>query len=194
MSQVDQIRVAGNSVVVEYTPTIPHCSMATLIGLCIRVKLLRSLPRRYKVRVAISEGSHSQEEAVNKQLNDKERVAAAMENKHLLDVVNKCLQGSDRLTGPPLSASLIARLLGPLAEGTAPPSSSPKSSSGSGEVPHPLTAAASPGLQAIAAAARAPAPHSLMEPQRPTPAAGEDVSAWFEKQAGLPPLVIDVLA
>ena len=31
--------------------------------------------------------------AVNKQLNDKERVAAAIENGRLLDVVNKCLAG-----------------------------------------------------------------------------------------------------
>lgn len=34
---------------VQFTPTIPHCSMATLIGLAIRVKLLRSLPERFKV-------------------------------------------------------------------------------------------------------------------------------------------------
>ena len=33
-----------------FTPTIPHCSMATLIGLSIRVLLLRSLPVRYKVK------------------------------------------------------------------------------------------------------------------------------------------------
>ena len=39
-----------NSVLdVRFTPTIPHCSMATLIGLCIRVKLIRSLPPRLKV-------------------------------------------------------------------------------------------------------------------------------------------------
>lgn len=34
---------------IEFTPTIPHCSMATLIGLSIKVKLLRSLPDRFKV-------------------------------------------------------------------------------------------------------------------------------------------------
>ena len=34
---------------VQGNPTIPHCSMATLIGLSIRVKLLRSLPPRFKV-------------------------------------------------------------------------------------------------------------------------------------------------
>jgi metal-sulfur cluster biosynthetic enzyme len=81
----------GNTVSVQFTPTIPHCSMATLIGLCLRVKLLRVLPSRFKVTIEIYPGSHQSEEAVNKQLNDKERVAAALENKHLLDVVNKCI-------------------------------------------------------------------------------------------------------
>ena len=32
---------------------------ATLIGLCIRVKLQRSLPRRFKVDVVVAPGSHS---------------------------------------------------------------------------------------------------------------------------------------
>lgn len=82
---------ATNKVSVNFTPTIPHCSMATLIGLSIRVKLLRSLPGRFKVTVKITPGSHQSEDAVNKQLNDKERVAAALENAHLLDIVNKCI-------------------------------------------------------------------------------------------------------
>ena len=44
-----------NKVNVVFTPTIPHCSMATLIGLSIRVKLLRSLPPRFKVCIFLSE-------------------------------------------------------------------------------------------------------------------------------------------
>jgi len=55
------------------------------------VKLLRSLPIRYKVDIQITPGSHQSEDAINKQLADKERVAAALENGHLLDVVNQCL-------------------------------------------------------------------------------------------------------
>ena len=86
---------ARNRVVVQFTPTVPHCSMATLIGLCIRVKLLRSLPRRFKVTIMITPGAHASEVAVNKQLADKERVAAALENKHLLDVVDKCIARTD---------------------------------------------------------------------------------------------------
>ena len=42
---------SGNYVTVHFTPTIPHCSMATLIGLSIKVRLLRALPDRFKVGV-----------------------------------------------------------------------------------------------------------------------------------------------
>lgn len=78
-------------VLVHFTPTIPHCSMASLIGLSIRLKLLQTLPARLKVDVCISPGTHASEHAINKQLADKERVAAALENPHLLEVINKCL-------------------------------------------------------------------------------------------------------
>jgi metal-sulfur cluster biosynthetic enzyme len=43
-----------DKITVRFTPTIPHCSMATLIGLCLRVKLFRSLPpTKFKVDVLI---------------------------------------------------------------------------------------------------------------------------------------------
>ncbi|MGB1599572.1 MAG: hypothetical protein ACPIOQ_42885 [Promethearchaeia archaeon] len=82
---------AKNRIHVFFTPTVPHCSASTLIGLSIRVKLMRSLPSRYKIDVAITPGAHMQEAQVNKQLADKERVAAALENSSLIDVVHKCL-------------------------------------------------------------------------------------------------------
>ncbi|NXI43099.1 MIP18 protein, partial [Galbula dea] len=95
LNVVEQVRVkvndAESTVAVEFTPTIPHCSMATLIGLSIKVKLIRSLPDRFKLDVHITPGTHVSEHAVNKQLADKERVAAALENSHLLEVVNQCL-------------------------------------------------------------------------------------------------------
>ena len=129
---------------VHFTPTVQHCSMATLIGLSLRVKLMQTLPSRFKVctnprahhharrsyihlavdlqvngcelsgagtdcsgagvmscdwlqvDIAVAPGSHSTEAAVNKQLNDKERVAAALENPNLLEMVNNCLAGSYR--------------------------------------------------------------------------------------------------
>ncbi|KAG8868890.1 hypothetical protein FRC20_002623 [Serendipita sp. 405] len=90
-----QIRIKGDLVEVEFTPTVPHCGMATIIGLCIRVRLLRSLPNRFKVDIMIKKGTHQSENAVNKQLNDKERVAAALENPNLLDVIEQCLASAD---------------------------------------------------------------------------------------------------
>ncbi|KAG8217249.1 hypothetical protein J3R82DRAFT_5340 [Butyriboletus roseoflavus] len=80
-------------------------------GLCIRVRLLRSLPPRFKIDIRVKPGSHQSELAgthshpnntspysrlthyiVNKQLNDKERVAAALENPALVEAVEKCLE------------------------------------------------------------------------------------------------------
>ncbi|KAJ3286549.1 Mitotic spindle-associated MMXD complex subunit MIP18 [Borealophlyctis nickersoniae] len=93
VTQLEHITIdpVSSHVTIKFTPTIPHCSMATLIGLCIRVRLLRALPERFKVDIMVREGTHQSEHAVNKQLNDKERVAAALENNHLLEVVNQCL-------------------------------------------------------------------------------------------------------
>lgn len=91
--ELDNILVdnSKNEVKVLFTPTIPHCSMATIIGLSIRVQLLRALPPRFKVSVEIAPGTHASESAVNKQLADKERVAAALENSHLVEVINQCI-------------------------------------------------------------------------------------------------------
>jgi len=80
-----------STVRVLITPTITHCSLATVIGLGVRVRLEQALPPRFRVDVRIKEGTHSTDEAVNKQLGDKERVAAAMENGTLVGVIGKML-------------------------------------------------------------------------------------------------------
>ncbi|KZO95759.1 hypothetical protein CALVIDRAFT_482172, partial [Calocera viscosa TUFC12733] len=90
---------ATSRVLVEFTPTVPHCGMSTIIGLALRVRLLRALPERMKVDIRVRPGSHQSEHALNKQLNDKERVAAALENSALLEVVEKCLAGEQPTLG-----------------------------------------------------------------------------------------------
>ncbi|KAK8816869.1 hypothetical protein WA577_002663, partial [Blastocystis sp. JDR] len=84
-----------NKVTVFFTPTIPNCTQAAVIGLCIRVKLDRCLPLRLKSRVFIAPGTHNTEESLNRQINDKERVAAALENPSLLKVIEKCIVDTD---------------------------------------------------------------------------------------------------
>ncbi|KAI9760058.1 MAG: hypothetical protein M4579_001891 [Chaenotheca gracillima] len=81
-----------STVTVLITPTITHCSLATVIGLGVRVRLEQALPPRFRIDVKIKEGSHSTGDQVTKQLNDKERVAAALENGTLMGVLNKMLE------------------------------------------------------------------------------------------------------
>mmetsp|Transcript_38460 Transcript_38460/g.96753 ORF Transcript_38460/g.96753 Transcript_38460/m.96753 type:complete len:199 (-) Transcript_38460:3611-4207(-) len=80
------------TVKVVFTPTVPHCTLATLIGLCIRVKLNRELRKACKLDILIKPGAHNNEHEINKQINDKERIEAALENPHLLKVVEECIQ------------------------------------------------------------------------------------------------------
>ncbi|RJE18726.1 hypothetical protein PHISCL_08941 [Aspergillus sclerotialis] len=80
------------TVTVLITPTITHCSLATVIGLGVRVRLEQSLPPRFRVDVRIKEGTHSTADEVNKQLADKERVAAALENGTLMGVIAKMME------------------------------------------------------------------------------------------------------
>jgi len=83
------------TVTVLITPTITHCSLATVIGLGVRVRLEQALPPRFRVDVKIKEGTHSTGDQVTKQLADKERVAAALENETLLGVIRKMLETCD---------------------------------------------------------------------------------------------------
>ncbi|KAL6062748.1 Cytosolic iron-sulfur assembly component 2A [Balamuthia mandrillaris] len=82
---------------IEFTPTVPHCSLATLIGLCLRVKLERELPFKCKVDIFITPGKHSTEKEINKQINDKERIQAALENPYLRPLVEACIKEAEDL-------------------------------------------------------------------------------------------------
>ncbi|RKF78230.1 MIP18 family protein [Golovinomyces cichoracearum] len=84
--------VALSHVLVELTPTVTHCSLATVIGLGVRVRLEQALPPSYRVEVRIKKDTHSQAEEVSKQLADKERVAAALENENLMGILRKMMK------------------------------------------------------------------------------------------------------
>lgn len=75
---------------VVFKPTIPHCSMAAIIGLCIKAQVSRFVKGHF-VQVHIADGAHVNFKALNKQLDDKDRVQAAMENDALLDVMRECV-------------------------------------------------------------------------------------------------------
>lgn len=78
---------------VVFTPTVPHCSMAGIIGLCISYQLGMHVDG-YMINIAIKEGTHSTDAALNKQLSDRDRVMAAFQNEGLLDVIKSCVEHS----------------------------------------------------------------------------------------------------
>lgn len=44
-----EVNSEDEAILVRFTPTIPHCSMATLIGLCIQIRLKEALPPSFWV-------------------------------------------------------------------------------------------------------------------------------------------------
>jgi hypothetical protein len=66
-----------------------------LSGLTICFKLRRCIRRSAKICVAIREGTHYQADDINRQLADKERVSAAVENDYLMRVIKTGLRNTE---------------------------------------------------------------------------------------------------
>jgi metal-sulfur cluster biosynthetic enzyme len=83
-------------ILIEITPTVKHCSLVTDISLCILTRLRRifgdQVLNNYKIDLKVANGSHENEAAVIKQINDKERVAAALENPLIMQIIENCIE------------------------------------------------------------------------------------------------------
>lgn len=77
------------TVEITFTPTVPHCSMAGIIGLCIVYQLTKYLKNSH-ITVKIKENAHNAYHALNKQLDDVDRVLAAFENEGLMEIIEDC--------------------------------------------------------------------------------------------------------
>lgn len=73
---------------VSFRPTIPHCSMAGIIGLAIKYQISKCVCVDYWVSVFLLEDTHVNWKALNKQLNDKDRVMAAFENEEMVEMLD----------------------------------------------------------------------------------------------------------
>jgi len=74
---------------VQFTPTVPHCTFANQIGLSLRYKIEQELLVPHKVDIIVTPGTHLKEKELNRQLNDKERTAAALEVPEILSQMRK---------------------------------------------------------------------------------------------------------
>lgn len=79
-----------NCIEVAFTPTVPHCSMASIIGLSI-IKILKHFFIKHYLIVKLVEDTHMDYKGINKQLNDKDRVYAAFENQAITNLIDECV-------------------------------------------------------------------------------------------------------
>ena len=93
----DDIEIDNNKkyIKIYYTPTIPNCSLSSLIGLSIKAKLINNVDKRYKIDVLIKPGSQDLEDEINKQLSDKERVLTAIESDNMNKLLSKIIKNDN---------------------------------------------------------------------------------------------------
>jgi hypothetical protein len=84
-------RIGRPRAVITFKPTVPHCTLASTIGLALRHAADSALPELdppLRVEIRLSEGSHAQEADLSKQVNDKERACAAMEVPRIQEMID----------------------------------------------------------------------------------------------------------
>ena len=93
---------------IEWVPTVPNCHLAMTIALCIKTKLSKELPQldkqiaqatgkpsnlsNSKIDVLVQDGKHDTKAEIDKQVNDKERVLAAMENPAVVSAIEDLIR------------------------------------------------------------------------------------------------------
>lgn len=82
---------------IMFCPTVPHCSLSTIIGLAIRAKVVAEflVDPDMKLFIFIEPGKHNNELEINKQINDKERVSAALENPNLWRIIQASIKDAN---------------------------------------------------------------------------------------------------
>ena len=81
----EDIRATEEFVAVVFTPTVPHCSLSTLIGLALLARLSRHFGDARKLSVRVQH--HEDADKLNKQFADKERVQGGFENPEIRRVL-----------------------------------------------------------------------------------------------------------
>lgn len=79
---------------IVWVPTTPSCGFALSVALSIRMKLERELSSKQwaKIDIFVQEGKHNTKEAIDQQVNDKERVCAAYENEDVRGAIEDLIK------------------------------------------------------------------------------------------------------
>ncbi|MBN2228782.1 MAG: DUF59 domain-containing protein [Candidatus Thorarchaeota archaeon] len=76
--QEDYIEIEGDTIKVQFKPTVPYCPMGGLIGVLIRNRLESVYPDK-KIEVLVLPGSHSLEAQVNDMISDNQKYHSIVE-------------------------------------------------------------------------------------------------------------------
>jgi metal-sulfur cluster biosynthetic enzyme len=82
------------TVTVELLPTVPHCHLMSIICLAVVVRLRDALPvgdSHWRIVIKLCPDSHNDQKMIEKQANDKERVAAALESDAVQKEIRKLI-------------------------------------------------------------------------------------------------------
>ncbi|XP_005936454.1 cytosolic iron-sulfur assembly component 2A isoform X1 [Maylandia zebra] len=83
-------------IIIRFSPTVPHCSLATLIGLCLQVKLQRCLPFKHKT---FELPSKLRRDKTNRTENKRKRRSRSFLDRHSCSVINTSMSGTRRNGG-----------------------------------------------------------------------------------------------
>ena len=80
---------------ITWVPTVPNCHLALTIALSLKNKLGQDLAdlgeniKNSKIDILVQDGKHDQQYQIDKQVNDKERVLAALEKENIQDAIQR---------------------------------------------------------------------------------------------------------
>ena len=107
---------------ITWVPTVPNCHLAMTIALSIRAKLAKKLPElgadlaKCKIEILVQHQKHDNKEEIDKQVNDKERVFAALENPHIRDAIEDLIRMGGSTTESLVAQNLLRASFGSIVE------------------------------------------------------------------------------
>ncbi|MHA1713456.1 MAG: iron-sulfur cluster assembly protein [Candidatus Ranarchaeia archaeon] len=88
--QASDIKIEGNRIHVDFTPTTPFCPMGAVIGVVIK-KVIKELYPDAEITVNVKPGTHVREEAVNQMINDSEQYDQTLERLETTGLLEQCI-------------------------------------------------------------------------------------------------------
>ncbi len=81
----------NNSITIEFKPTTPFCPMGGVIGVLVKKAISDIAESNEKIIVRCKEGAHTQEEMVNKMVNDEQTYEEILNKLNEIGMLQRCI-------------------------------------------------------------------------------------------------------